>query len=66
MTATPTAALKATAAFAGWTRRPGDPWTKVCEGLTEGDVWRQVLDINRELGGNVDSTVLPAGRRPGR
>jgi hypothetical protein len=52
-------------AFCGWRRLAGQGWQKLCEGQTEADAWRQLLDIAAELrAGPGESIVLPVGQRP--
>jgi hypothetical protein len=51
-------------AFAGWRRLRGLPWAKVCEGTTQSDCMRQLLDIGCEIGGNGESIVLAANVNP--
>jgi hypothetical protein len=54
------------AGFCGWHRRTRRAaWQKLCEGATEAEAWRRLLDVLHELGGRGgESCVLPAGRTP--
>jgi hypothetical protein len=60
---TPTAPRSPTI-WCGWRRLRGLPWAKVCEGPSESDAIRQLLDIAAEMGGHADGIVLPHGRHP--
>jgi hypothetical protein len=50
--------------WCGWRKTAKTPWAKVCQGATEFDVMRQLLDISAEMGGHGEGIVLPEGRRP--
>jgi hypothetical protein len=49
--------------WAGWHRRRGRAWEKVCEAATYDEAWSALLETVARRGSG-DSAVLPAGAAP--